>query len=52
MCSGYAEKGRITFDFRGLLPKGSCKGRARVHMQYAEEAVVAFVPNFGGLVEV
>lgn len=46
-------KGRITFDFRGLMPEGSSKHRARVHVQHAEKAKrVALVSNLEGWVEV
>ena len=39
-------KGKITFDFRGLLLEGSSKHRARVHTRYAEKAEgVTFVRN-------
>lgn len=31
MCSGYSEKRKITFDFRGLLSEDSSKHKARVH---------------------
>lgn len=30
-------KGKITFDFRGLLLEGSCKQRVRVHTRYTEK---------------
>lgn len=46
-------KGRITFDFRGLMPEGSSEHRARVHVQHAEKAKgVALVSNLEGWVEV